>query len=350
MNLARYTVHHETRYAYTAPVSQSWQLARLTPRMLPWQKLLSHSLEIEPRPDERRDELDCFGNMVTHFGLHGAHRMLSVRMECLVEVSERPAVRVSPAPEQALVQMPLLTQTQTQTQTQMQSGHPWGMQSQMQSGLGSLLPAQGQEQGPVAVAAGPGWEGVREAIRHEPGLDGLAPARMSEPTPLVPLSEGARLYALASFARGRPWFDAVFDLMQRIHTDFEFQPGATTVSTSVDEVLYQRSGVCQDFAHLMLACLRGLGLPARYVSGYLLTDPPPGMPRLMGADASHAWVAAYAPQHGWVEFDPTNNQLADTRYITLAWGADFADVVPLRGVILAGGDQRMGVRVSVIPS
>ena len=188
MNFARYTVHHETRYAYTAPVSQSWQLARLAPRMLPWQKLLSHSLEIEPRPDERRDELDCFGNMVTHFGLHGAHRMLSVRMECLVEVSERPTVRVSPAPEQALVQMPL--PTQTQTQTQMQSGHPWGMQSQMQSGLGSLLPAQGQ--GPVAAAAGPGWEGVREAIRHEPGLDGLAPARMSESTPLVPLSEGDR--------------------------------------------------------------------------------------------------------------------------------------------------------------
>jgi transglutaminase-like putative cysteine protease len=115
-------------------------------------------------------------------------------------------------------------------------------------------------------------------------------------------------------------------------------------------VLYQRSGVCQDFAHLMLACLRGMGLPARYVSGYLLTDPPPGMARLMGVDASHAWVAAYSQQHGWVEFDPTNNQLADQRYITLAWGADFADVVPLRGVILGGGEQRMDVEVSVIPT
>jgi transglutaminase-like putative cysteine protease len=142
----------------------------------------------------------------------------------------------------------------------------------------------------------------------------------------------------------------VTDLMQRIHEDFEFQPGATTVSTSVDEVLYQRSGVCQDFAHLMLACLRGMGLPARYVSGYLLTEPPPGMPRLMGVDASHAWVAAYSPQHGWVEFDPTNDQLADARYITLTWGADFADVVPLRGVILGGGHQQMDVEVSVIPA
>jgi transglutaminase-like putative cysteine protease len=138
--------------------------------------------------------------------------------------------------------------------------------------------------------------------------------------------------------------------MRRIHDDFEFEPGATTVSTSVDEVLYQRRGVCQDFAHLMLACLRGHGLPARYVSGYLLTDPPPGMERLMGVDASHAWVAAYSPQHGWVEFDPTNNQLADQRYITLTWGADFADVVPLRGVIFGGGDQLMDVEVSVIPA
>jgi transglutaminase-like putative cysteine protease len=315
MDAQRYTVEHETRYAYAAPVSQSWQLARLTPRTLPWQKLLSHSLQIDPPPDERRDELDSFGNIVTHFGLHGAHRVLRVRMECVVEVTARPPVQM-----QMQMQMQMQIQTQTQTQTQ----------------------------GLAAVATG--WEAVRDAIRREPQLDGLAPASMSEPTPLVPLSEGARAYALASFGRGRPWFDAVFELMQRIHADFEFEPGATTVSTSVDEVLHQRSGVCQDFAHLMLACLRGLGLPARYVSGYLLTEPPPGMPRLMGVDASHAWVAAYAPQHGWVEFDPTNNQLADTRYITLSWGADFADVVPLRGVIVGGGDQRMIVEVSVIPA
>jgi len=115
-------------------------------------------------------------------------------------------------------------------------------------------------------------------------------------------------------------------------------------------VLHQKRGVCQDFAHLLLACLRGHGLPARYVSGYLLTDPPPGKPRLMGVDASHAWVAAWSPAHGWVEFDPTNDQLADRRYITLAWGADFADVVPLRGVILGGGMQEMAVSVSVLPA
>ena len=312
MPAERYIVQHETRYAYTAPVSQSWQLARLTPRALPWQKLVSCSVEIEPHADERRDELDSFGNMVTHFGLHGAHRMLKVRMECLVEVTARPSVDV-------LVGAP-------------------AMQQQMQ------LQTQAMTQLPMA------WEAVRESIRRDPAQDDLIPASMSEPTPLVPLSEGARLYASKSFVRGRTWIDAVTELMRRIHADFEFDPGATTVSTSVDEVLYQRRGVCQDFAHLMLACLRGHGLPARYVSGYLLTDPPPGMERLMGVDASHAWVAAYSPQHGWVEFDPTNDQLADQRYITLTWGADFADVVPLRGVIFGGGEQRMDVEVSVIPA
>ncbi|HEX6708582.1 MAG TPA: transglutaminase family protein [Albitalea sp.] len=290
----RYTVEHETDYSYTAPVSQSWQLARLTPRALPWQRLLSHSLAIDPPPDERHDAPDSFGNTVTHFGLHGAHRLLRVRMHCVVEVADRPQ------PER----------------------HPEGEP----------------------------WEAVRDAVRRDAQQDDLVPARMCEPTPLVPLSEGARMYALPSLEPGRDWHEAVADLMHRIHRDFEFEPGATTVSTSVDEVLHQKRGVCQDFAHLLLACLRGHGLPARYVSGYLLTEPPPGQPRLMGVDASHAWVAAYSPLRGWVEFDPTNDQPADHRYITLAWGADFADVVPLRGVILGGGQQEMEVSVSVTPT
>jgi transglutaminase-like putative cysteine protease len=289
---ARYTVEHETRYAYTAPVSQSWQLARLTPRTLAWQSLLSHSLQIDPVADERHDAADSFGNTVTHFGLHGAHRVLCVKMQCKVEVAERPAL--------AAVVQP--------------------------------------------------WELVRDSSQRVMPTGDLMAARMSEPTVLVPLSEAARRYAQPSFVPGRDWLESVSELMHRIHRDFEFDPDATTVSTSVDEVLQQRRGVCQDFAHLMLACLRGHGLPARYVSGYLLTDPPPGKPRLMGVDATHAWVAAYSPAHGWVEFDPTNDQPADNRYITLAWGADFADVVPLRGVILGGGSQDMDVSVSVMPS
>jgi transglutaminase-like putative cysteine protease len=324
----RYIVEHETRYAYTAPVSQSWQLARLTPRTLPWQNLVAFSLAIEPRPDECRDELDSFGNTVTHFGLHGGHRLLRVRMACVVEVSERPTAHRSATP---LVSDEPAAGRQTEVRGE-----------DDQSG-------RARDAGPLA-AIGMSWEAVRDTVRRHPeSSENLQAARMSEPTQLLPLSDGARMYASKSFRAGRDWFEAVEELMRRIYLDFEFEPGATTVSTSVEEVLEQRSGVCQDFAHLMLASLRGLGLPARYVSGYLLTEPPPGQPRLMGADASHAWVAAFSPEHGWVEFDPTNNQLADARYITLSWGADFADVVPLRGVILGGGDQQMTVEVSVIP-
>lgn len=289
---ARYQVEHETLYAYTAPVTQSLQLARLTPRPLPWQRCVSHALRIDPPPDERHDNTDAFGNTVTRFSLHGAHRILRVRMESIVEVGSRPVLDSDPAAAHA-------------------------------------------------------WESVRDQLRR--GVVDLHPAQMAENTSLLPLSEAAFAYALPSLSPGRDWLEALTDLTHRIHGDFEFNPKTTTVSTSVDEVLHQRSGVCQDFAHLMLACLRGHGLPARYMSGYLLTDPPPGQPRLMGVDATHAWVAAYSPRHGWVEFDPTNDQLADQRYITLAWGADFADVVPLRGVILGGGQQSMQVKVSVLP-
>ncbi len=291
MTNARYRVEHETLYTYASPVARSWQLARLTPRSLPWQRLLSHSLQIDPRPDEFEDAIDSFGNTVTHFALHGAHRRLQVRMHCTVDVAARPALPDADLP----------------------------------------------------------WESVRDAQRDsEPPLD-LAAARMTEPTPLVPLSEQALAYAAPHFTAARGWLEAVRSLMKAIHADFSFDPEATTVTTSVDEVLAQRRGVCQDFAHLMLACLRAHGLPARYVSGYLLTDHRPGRARLMGVDATHAWVAAYSPECGWVEFDPTNDQLADTRYITLAWGCDFADVVPLRGVILGGDEQTLDVRVSVIP-
>jgi len=289
---ARYSIEHTTRYDYATPVAQSWQLARLTPRALPWQQLLAHSLQIDPAPDERHDAPDSFGNTVTHFASFGAHRRLGVRMQCLVEVGERPPCLPGDEP----------------------------------------------------------WEAVRDTVRLAEAPCDLAAARMCEPTRLVPMSDPARTYAESQFAPGRDWLLAVGALMRSIHRNFEFDPDATTVSTSVDEVLQHRRGVCQDFAHLMLACLRAHGLPARYVSGYLLTDPPPGRPRLMGVDASHAWVAAYSPRRGWVEFDPTNNQLADMRYITLAWGADFADVVPLRGVILGGGEQTLDVSVSVMPA
>lgn len=295
---ARYRVDHLTAYDYGAAVSQSWQLARLTPRSLPWQRLIDHRLDIEPGADERHESADSFGNRVVHFALHRPHRLLQVRMRCEVSVGERPFAERS------------------------------------------------REAGVQALP----WEAVRDAIRHQGGLDDLLPARLCEPSPLVPPLESARRYAADSLRPGRPWLEAVTALMRAIHRDFEFQSGVTTSSTSVVEVMTQRRGVCQDFAHVMLACLRSHGLAARYVSGYLLTDPPPGQPRLMGADASHAWVAAFHPGLGWVEFDPTNDQTADARYVTLAWGGDFADVVPLRGVILGGATQALRVSVSVTPA
>ena len=288
----RYGVEHDTRYTYRVPVSQSWQLAHLTACHLPWQRVVSHELVIEPPPDERHERRDSFGNSVTHFGVHGPHPLLRVRMLCEVEVRDRPDPTAQP---------------------------------------------------PLS------WEAVRESLLDDPTQDGLCAARMAEPSALVPWSDAALSYATSSFGPGRDWLDAVTDLMRRIHGDFVFDADATTVTTSVDEVLAQRRGVCQDFAHVMIACLRSHGLSARYVSGYLLTQPPPGRPRLLGADVSHAWVAAYSPQHGWVEFDPTNDTLADRRYITLATGGDFADVVPLRGVILGGRGQAMKVAVSVVP-
>lgn len=289
---ARYRIEHDTRYDYAAPASDSWQLARLTPRRLPWQRTAWHTLELDPRPDETDARVDSFGNTVTSFALHRAHDSLSARMACEVELDARPS---------------------------------WCLREHE------------------------AWQDVRDGLARRSAAHDLSLALARETTAYLPWSQAAFDYAARSLRPGRDWFDAVQDLRHRIHAEFEFEPGATTVSTPIDTVLDERRGVCQDFAHLMITCLRTHGLPARYVSGYLLTDPPPGKPRLVGADATHAWVAAHAPQYGWVEFDPTNDCLADTRYVTLAWGGDFSDVAPLRGVILGGGEQRLEVKVSVWP-
>jgi transglutaminase-like putative cysteine protease len=240
---ARYTVEHETRYTYRVPVAQSWQLAHLTPATLPWQKVIAHELAIEPPPDEHHVRRDAFGNGVTHFGIHGPHPLLRVGMTCEVEIGER----ADPAAASAIA-----------------------------------------------------WQAVRQGLDDDPAQDGLRAARMAEPSTLVPWSDAARVYAAPSFVAGRDWLEAVTDLMHRIHHEFDFDPGTTTVTTSVDEVLAQRSGVCQDFAHVMIACLRSHGLPARYVSGYLLTQPPPGRPRQLGADVKHPWIGGNSSHHAGV--------------------------------------------------
>jgi len=277
-------VEHRTAYRYAAPVEQSWQLARLQPRELPWQRVLAHGLTIHPEPDWRELRIDSFGNAGCAFALHGPHQLLEVTATSRVQVRDQaPTLRMA------------------------------------------------GDESPAAAD------------------DPVSRAHFTGPSPQVPLLAQARRYARSSFGRGRALIDSLHDLAGRIHHDFTFDATATTVTTALHEVLATRRGVCQDFAHLMIACLRTQGIAARYVSGYILTTPPPGQPRLVGADASHAWVSAWCPQLGWIDMDPTNNRRTDRDFVTLAWGRDFSDVSPLRGVILGGGEQALTAEVTVTP-
>lgn len=193
------------------------------------------------------------------------------------------------------------------------------------------------------------WETVRDRLRLDRAAEVLDAYQFAFDSPHVALDDDAHAYATASFPPGRPILDGVADLTRRIHAEFAYDPSATTVATPVGDVLRQRRGVCQDFAHLEIACLRTLGLAARYVSGYILTTPPPGAPRLVGADASHAWLAVWVGDEGWIDVDPTNDQLPRDQHVTVAWGRDYGDVSPLRGVVLGGGEHRMTVAVDVTP-
>ena len=195
--------------------------------------------------------------------------------------------------------------------------------------------------------ASPAWEEVAEGLAEDAGVAHLEAQPFRFASGQVPVSEALAAYARPSFGRGRGLLEAVRDLTGRIFRDFCFDASATAVATPVEAVLRERRGVCQDFAHLEIACLRSLGLAARYVSGYLETLPPPGQARLVGADASHAWISVYCPSSGWVEFDPTNDCVAGPRHLRLAWGRDYGDVSPLRGVTLGGGEQPPRVMVDV---
>lgn len=289
----KYNVLHETVYGYESPVVLSQQLLHLTPRVLDFQTLIRHSIAIDPAPAETHARDDYFGNPVTQILLAAPHGKLWVSADSQVEVTPRPA--------------------------------PGG---------------------------GDAWEEVRDRLRRAGGTQLEAVQFMFE-SPHVELFRDLAAYAEPSFARGRNLLEAVLDLTRRIHGDFTFDPKATSVSTPLREVLGKRRGVCQDFAHFMIGCLRTLGIPARYISGYILTTPPPGKPRLVGADASHAWVSVYCggagENAGWVDLDPTNNVVVGDGHVTLAWGRDFSDVTPMRGVILGGGEQDLEVRVTVTP-
>ena len=289
----RLAVVHETEYRYDAPVVLSQQLLHLTPRVVEWQRLESHRVTVDPVPGELATRSDWFGNPVTQFLVAAPHTALAVRAESVVET------------------LPRLAQ--------------------------------------VAGEAGAPWDELRARLAATEGEPLLDAARFLYESPHVETFRELADYAAPSFPAGRGVLAAAFDLAHRIHADFAFDPRATTVSTPLREVLKRRRGVCQDFAHLMVGCLRTLGLAARYVSGYILPTPPPGRPRLVGADASHAWVGVYCPLAGWVDMDPTNDCLVDDEHVTLAWGRDFSDVTPMRGVILGGGEQRLAVRVTVSP-
>jgi len=192
------------------------------------------------------------------------------------------------------------------------------------------------------------WENVCEHCANHPLGDMLEAAEFTYDSPLIQTGPDYKDYAAQSFPSDCPVLAATADLTHRIFKDFKFDPEATTVATPLQEVFRKRRGVCQDFAHFEIACLRSLGLPARYISGYLETDPPPGKPRLIGADASHAWISVYCPGFGWVDFDPTNNVIPTTRHITVAWGRDYSDACPIRGVILGGGRSQLSVAVDVL--
>jgi len=295
MSSAYYQILHDTHYRYSAPVSLAQQLAHLWPRDCAWQRCHERLLQVSPQPCQRRDTLDVFGNPLTRLVFERPHAALTVAARLRIEVLARPGLLLRDSP-------------------------PWEQAC-------AALSYSGQALAPALLEA----------------------ARYRFESPYVRLKKAFADYAADCFPAGRPLLLAVQALMQKIFAEFSFDAAATQVATPLLQVLEERRGVCQDFAHLMLACLRSLGLSARYVSGYLLTQPPPGQPRLIGADASHAWIAVYCPRQGWVDFDPTNNVLPALEHITLAWGRDFADVSPLRGVILGGGRHDPEVQVTVLP-
>jgi len=292
---ARYQIFHDTHYHYDSPVSLAQQLAHLWPRACTWQRCTAQALLISPDPTTRRDELDVFGNPLTRLAFERPHDELLVNAELTVEVLARPILDFSQSPA---------------------------------------------------------WEETRHALTYSsqplsPEL--LDACRYRFESPYVHLKRNFVEFSESCFPAGRPLLLGVQALMEKIFSEFTFDAEATQVATPLVEVLERRRGVCQDFAHLMLACVRSRGLAARYISGYLLTQPPPGQPRMIGADASHAWVSVFCPVLGWVDFDPTNNVQPALEHITLAWGRDFSDVSPLRGVILGGGNHDPEVRVTVMP-
>jgi transglutaminase-like putative cysteine protease len=284
----RYAVSHRTSYQYETPVDLADHVAYLQPRAFAGQRVIASSLDIKPMPSRRASHRDHFGNTVDVFRIEAGHRALAVTLHAELDVALPPPPQFTPP-----------------------------------------------------------WEQLRDALAA-PFPQSVEAAEFVHASPLVDLLDEAREHAAVSFQPGRPVLDAAVDLMQRIKQEFTYAPGSTDVATPLDEVFAQRRGVCQDFAHVQIAGLRALGLAAAYVSGYIRTNPRPGSEGLRGADATHAWVAVWCGE-AWVHLDPTNGLIASDEHLVLAWGRDFSDVSPLRGMILGGGDHSYNVAVEVRP-
>lgn len=275
----RYRIVHETRYRYDAPVSRCRNEAHLRPRDTVRQTCLDSDVTVDPAPASWSERTDFYGNSVVSFAVDGPFDELTITSSSSVRVED-----------------------------------------------GGALPDTDRT-----------WEEARDLLASDLSHESLAAREFCFESPLVPLSPPLREYAGQSFTPRRPLVDTVTELTRRIFLDFTYDPGFTTVTTPVDEVLAFRRGVCQDFAHLAIGCFRSVGLAARYVSGYLETDPPEGEERRVGADATHAWPSVFVPGWGWLDMDPTNDRVVGPTYVTTAWGRDYADVTPLKGIVFGGG-------------
>jgi transglutaminase-like putative cysteine protease len=287
-----YRIVHKTTYKYKNAVSVGSHAVYLTPRSLPHHRCSWHELRIKPEPPTRVQRVDYFGNHVNFFSIQEPHDELEIEARSEVTIDDG-EMRV---PEQS-----------------------------------------------------PSWEDVAKSMPTDLSPAGLDAYQFVFESPRIRPHAELAAYAAKSFTPGRPLIEAVLDLTKQIYTDFKFDSKATNVRTPTEEVFKKRRGVCQDFAHLQIACLRSLNLPALYVSGYLRTYPPPGRPRLIGADASHAWVSVFCPNVGWLDVDPTNNLVPYQSHVTLARGRDYGDVTPVRGVILGGRDHTLKSGVDMAP-
>lgn len=289
----KYRVRHTTTYRYARPVDLASHLLHLAPRPLSHQHVLSSRLLAAPVPARITEGTDAFGNGVAWLFLETEHERFEVTLDAEVEV------------------------------------------------FAPLLPA------PETT---PAWDEVA-ALAARPGGEGWEASQFLHPSAMVPATPEAGDYVAPSFPPGRPILAALADLLGRFRVDFSFRAGATTIATPLATVLAQRAGVCQDFTHVIIAGLRAIGVPARYVSGYIRTRPPPGGTRRLGSDQSHAWVGVWCgPAHGWIDIDPTNNLLVADEHVVLAWGRDYRDISPVRGVILGGGRHTLSVAVDLEPA